>query len=79
MATTNLATWKRTKSGWQILVEFRRVWEAPNPGTGKGRKVSAKLVRKGEYESRVEPQEFRLTSRVFERNNRRYAFAEEVE
>ena len=78
MAKTNIATWTKTREGWRTIVEFRRSWEAPKAGTGKGTEHDAKIVKRGEYESRVPVSRVRLTGRVFERDGRLLAFCEEV-
>ena len=65
MAAFNEAQWTRTKDGWQIIVTFNRHWEAPKVGSGKGGVVAAKVVKRGEYASRVKPSNLKLTSNVF--------------
>ena len=78
MKTANIANWTRTKSGWQLIVTLHRSWEAPSVGSGLGQKVQAKIVKKGQYESRVELSTLKLTSRVFNRDGKLKAFCEEA-
>ena len=65
MAAFNEGQWTRTKEGWQIIVTVNRHWEAPKVGSGKGQSVQAKVVKRGEYASRVQPSQLVLTSNVF--------------
>ena len=78
MAKENIANWTKTKNGWQIIVTLHRHWEAPDVGQGLGREVTAKIVKKGQYASQVRPQTLILTSRVFERDGNKKAFAKEA-
>ena len=74
MTKRNTATWRRNKTGkWQLLVHFQRYWTSPEPGTGLGSIHWVWVTKQGRppVSSQVE-----LTSRVFDRDGQRLAYAE---
>ena len=76
MATENIGGWTKTDRGWQKIVTIKRHWEAPAVGSGKGKTIKAKIVKRGEYASRVEMATYRLTSNVFRSGSDLKAFVE---
>ena len=57
------ARWTRTKQGWSLIVTFRRYWEAPKVGEGRGTVLTVPVYRKGDY--RGVDTDVKLTSGVF--------------
>lgn len=79
LRAVNTASWTQTRNGWQLLVDFGRVHEAPNRGTGLGRVIQVRVL----YKDQPWPKsgtDVRLTSRVFNssRTGRPAAFAEVI-
>ena len=77
MAKTNTATWTKTARGWQLLVNFTRHWEAPGVGEGLDTLHTVVVHKRGDRNGGT-PTEVRLTSRVFARDGKHLAFAEEA-
>lgn len=80
MAQHNIANWTKARNGdWQLIVSLNRHWEAPDVGSGIGTIVKAHIVKRGEYlDRKAKPVDLKLTSRVFERDGVRKAFAEQA-
>ena len=76
MKQANIGHWTKTPKGWQMIMVIKRHWEAPDAGTGKGQTIRGKIVKRGEYESRVAVETYRLTSNVFRSDGKLKAFVE---
>ena len=73
MSKSNYATWTKGRfGGWELVVHFVRYWDAPAVGEGEGTVHTVSVVKRGKPATtgRV-----RLTSRAFDRNGERKAFA----
>ena len=73
MKKINTATWTRGRAGaWELVVHFTRHWEAPAVGEGEGTVHTVQVVKRGKPAT---AERVRLTSRCFDRNGERKAFA----
>lgn len=74
MKKINTATWTRGRDGgWELIVHFARHWEAPAVGEGEGTVHTVQVAKRGEPAS---TEQVVLTSRCFDRNGERKAFAQ---